>query len=97
MSVPSETTPGPDHAAPEPYQVLPDGAVEPKTKAGTAAAAGSAAIITPAVIYFVDELFYGGGEIDVPLPYVGLIGLIVTGVCTFAASYYARHVNRSQP
>jgi hypothetical protein len=83
----------PDHAAPE-YEVVDPGTVEPKTKAATVAGAGSAAIITPAVVLLADELFYGGGPIDVPLPYVGVIGLIVTGLCTFAASYSARHVNR---
>jgi len=83
----------PDHAAPE-YETVAASAVEPKTKAATVAGAGSAAIITPAVILAVDELFYGGGPIDVPLPYVGVIGLFVTGVCTFVAGYYARHVQR---
>lgn len=92
MPLPSELTPGPDHAAP--YEVVDPSAIEPKTKAATVAGAGSAAIITPAVVLAVDELFYGGGAIDVPLPYVGVIGLVVTGVCTFVASYYARHVNR---
>lgn len=86
-----------DHAAAEPYEVVDPSAIEPKTKAGTAAAAGSAAIITPAVVLLVDELFYGGGEIDVPLPYISAIGLIVTGVITFVASYRARHVNRRNP
>lgn len=84
-----------DHAAPGPYEVVDAAAVEPKTKAATAAGAGSAAIITPALVLAVDQLFYGGGEIDVPLPYVGVIGLVVTGACTFAASYYARHVQRA--
>ena len=90
----SHLTPGPDHAAPGSYEVADPSAIEPKTKAATAAGAGSAAIITPAVILLIDDLFYGGGEVDVPLPYVGVIGLIVTGICTFAAGYYARHVNR---
>lgn len=94
MTLPSAQTPGPDHAAPE-YEVVSASAVEPKTKAATAAGAGSAAVITPAVVLLVDQLFYGGGDIDVPLPYVGVIGLFVTGVCTFAASYLARHVNRA--
>jgi len=84
----------PDHAAPESYEVVDPSAVEPKTKAATVAGAGSAAIITPAVVLLVDELFYGGGPVDVPLPYVGVIGLVVTGLCTFAGGYLARHVNR---
>lgn len=83
-----------DHAAAEPYEVVSAEAIEPKTKAAAVAGAGSAAIITPAVVLLVDELWYGGGEIDVPLPYVSVIGLVVTGVCTFAAGYFARHVNR---
>jgi hypothetical protein len=84
----------PDHAAPE-YDVVSDDTIEPKTKSATVAAGSSAAVITPAVVLAVDQLFYGGGDIDVPLPYVGLIGLIVTGVSTFVASYYARHVQRA--
>lgn len=87
----SRLTPGPDHAA---YEVLPDRAIEPKTTAATVSGAGSAAIITPAVLLLVDQVFYGGGELDVPLEYVSVIGLVVTGVCTFVASYFARHVNR---
>ena len=85
-----------DHAA---FEVQPLGdsgnyPVEPKTKAATVAGAGSAAVITPAVVLLVDQLWFGGGEVDVPLPYVGVIGLVVTGLCTFAAGYYAKHVNR---
>ena len=92
--VPVPQTPGvPDHAA-QPYEVVSPTSVEPKTKAATVAGAGSAAVITPAVVLLVDDLLYGGGELDVPAPYIGVIGLVVTGVCTFAASYYARHVNR---
>ena len=100
MSLPSERTPGPDHRAPEydeqtPVDLDPPRyAIEPKVKASAGAGAGAAAIITPAVVLAVDELFYGGGAIDVPLPYVGVIGLVVTGLSALAAGYYARHVER---
>lgn len=96
MNHPSALTPGPDHAAPH-YDVVSPDTVEPKTKAATAAGVTSAGIITPAIVLAVDQMFYGGGEVDVPLQYVGLIGLVVTGLCTFAAGYSARHVNRIQP
>lgn len=85
----------PDHAAPEPYQTVTGSEVEPKTKNATLAGAGSAAIITPAVVQLVDQLFYGGGDLNVPVTYIGVIGLVVTGACTFAAGYYTRHVNRA--
>jgi len=92
--LPSSETPGPDHAAPE-YETVSASAIEPKTSRATAAAGGSAAVIVPFVTYLVDAVFYGGGDVDVPLPVVGFIGLIVTGASTFAASYYARHVQRA--
>lgn len=92
MNLPSQGTPGPDHSA---YEVVSPTTIEPKTKAATFAGAGSAAIVTPAVVQLIDELFYGGGPINVPVAYIGVIGLVVTGACTFAASYYARHVNRA--
>lgn len=93
--LPSATTPGPDHAAKlSLYESVPASAVEPKTKAATIAAGGSAAVVTPFVVYVVDQVFYGGGEIDVPAPVFGVIGLVVTTALTFAASYRARHVQR---
>lgn len=79
------------------YEVVAPGKVEPKTAAATVAGGGSAAVVTPFVLWGIDELWFGGGELDVPLPVVGIVGLIVTGACTFAAGYYARHVNRSNP
>lgn len=93
-NMPSQQTPGPDHAAPE-YDVVPDDEIEPKTKSATAAASASSAVVVPFVVYVVDLAFYGGGDIDVPVPVLGMIGLVVTGACTFAASYYARHVQRA--
>jgi hypothetical protein len=69
--------------------------VETKVKAATAAGAGSAAVLTPFVIWVVDQMaFNGDAAPDVPLPVVGVIGLVVTGVCTFAAGWYARHSPR---
>lgn len=69
--------------------------VETKVKAATAAGAGSAAVITPFVIWVVDALaFNGDAAPDVPLPVVGVIGLVVTGVSAFVAGYWARHSPR---
>jgi hypothetical protein len=69
--------------------------VESKVKAATVAGAGSAAVITPFVVWVVDELFYAGSAPpEVPLPLVGLIGLIVTGICAFVGGWYARHTPR---
>lgn len=71
--------------------------VETKVKAATAAGAGSAALITPFVVWLVDELFFNGAAPpDVPLPVVGLIGLVVTGVSTFVAGWFARHTPRPE-
>jgi hypothetical protein len=69
--------------------------VETKVKAATVAGAGSAAIVTPFVIWVVDAVaFNGDAAPDVPLPVVGVIGLVVTGVCTFVAGYWAKHSPR---
>lgn len=69
--------------------------IEAKVKAAASGAAGSAAVITPAVIWAVDELWFNGAAApDVPLPLVGVIGLVVTGVCAFAAGYLAKHTAR---
>jgi hypothetical protein len=81
----------PDHAGPN-YETVDASAIEPKTKAATVAGAGSATVITPVVVLLIDDLIFGGGPVDVPRPYVGVI---VTGACTFAASHFARHVNRA--
>ncbi|MEV4760158.1 hypothetical protein AB0J86_34360 [Micromonospora sp. NPDC049559] len=69
--------------------------VETKVKVASAAGAGSAGILTPFVVWGLDQLFYhGDGQPDVPLPLVGLVGLIVTGGCTFVGGWYARHTPR---
>lgn len=84
----------PDHAAPE-YEVVSPTAVEPKTKAATVGA-GAGSVVTGFVLYLLDAwLWNGEAEPSVPLPVVLFVGLVVTGVCTFGASYYARHVNRT--
>jgi predicted lysophospholipase L1 biosynthesis ABC-type transport system permease subunit len=69
--------------------------VENKVKVATAAGAGSAGIITPFVVWLLDQLFFdGGAQPDVPLPLVGMIGLVITGLCTFAGGWYAKHTVR---
>lgn len=65
--------------------------VEPKVKAATAAGASSAAVLVPFVLWLLAAYVFGG---DVPLPVQGVVGLLVTGACTFTAGYWARHVNR---
>jgi hypothetical protein len=75
-----------DHAAP-----ATPAAIEPKVTAATAASAGSAATILPFVLWLLATYLFHG---DVPLPVQGVVGLAVTGACTFAAGYTARHVNR---
>jgi hypothetical protein len=71
---------------------VPNAPVETKVKAATAAGAGTAGVLTPFVIWLVDEMsFNGGAAPEVPLPVIGLIGLMVTGVGTFVAGWYARH------
>jgi hypothetical protein len=74
---------------------MPNAPVETKVKAATAAGGGSAAVLTPFVVWLVGRLFFAGpGDPEVPLPVVGLIGLVVTGVCTFVAGWYAKHTPR---
>ncbi|GAB2961210.1 hypothetical protein GCM10027280_57490 [Micromonospora polyrhachis] len=69
--------------------------VEAKVKVATVAGAGSAGVIAPFIVWVVDQLFYAGdGPPEVPLPVVGLIGLIVTGVGTFLGGWSARHTPR---
>ncbi|MEV4197000.1 hypothetical protein [Micromonospora globbae] len=69
--------------------------IESKVKAATAGAGGSAAVITPAVLWVIDELWFNGAAApDVPLPLVGIVGLVVTGVCAFVAGYWAKHTAR---
>lgn len=69
--------------------------VEKKVTAATVGAAGSAAVVTPFFIWVVDALaFHGDGPPDVPLPIVGVIGLVVSGAAAFIAGWYARHTAR---
>ncbi|MGN9802079.1 hypothetical protein [Micromonospora sp. L32] len=69
--------------------------IESKVKAATVGAGGSAAVITPAVLWLVDELWFNGAAAPaVPLPLVGVIGLVVTGACAFVAGYLAKHTAR---
>lgn len=93
MTLPSERTPGPDHSTGN-YEVVDKKAIEPKTKAGTAGA-GAGAIVSAFLIWGADELWWNGGaEPQVPFEVSALIGLVVTSGMTFAAAYFARHVNR---
>lgn len=94
MTLPSENTPGPDHSAPE-YEVLDEKTVEPKTKAAPAGAAAGA-VVTAFLVWAADQLWWNGADIEpsVPLPVIGIIGLVTTSGLSFLASYYARHVNR---
>lgn len=70
-------------------------ATEPKVKASTAAGAGAAAIITPAIVQLIDDLFLDGpGPDAVPAVYVGVIGGAVVAVCAWAAGWLAPHVDR---
>ncbi|GAB3142507.1 hypothetical protein GCM10027290_17170 [Micromonospora sonneratiae] len=74
---------------------MPNAPVESKVKAATAAGAGSAAVVTPFVVWVVDQLFFNGDATpEVPLPVVGMIGLVVTGACTFVGGWYAKHTPR---
>lgn len=66
------------------------GAIEPKVRAATAAASTAAGVLVPAVLWLIGRLLGA----DVPVAFEGLIGLLITGVCTFAAGYAARHVDR---
>jgi hypothetical protein len=60
--------------------------VEPKVRAATAAAT-----LVPFVLWLLSAYVFDG---DVPLPVQGLVVTVVTGGCTFAAGYMARHVDR---
>jgi hypothetical protein len=87
----------PDHAAPEPrYEVLPSNKTEPKVKAATAGA-GAGSVITTFSIWVIDELWYSGeSPPEVPFAVVALVGLAVTTGLTYAAGFFARHVNRAE-
>lgn len=94
MTLPSQSTPGPDHSTPE-YDVVDEKAVEPKTKAAPAGAAAGA-IVSAFLVWAADQLWWNGADVEpsVPLPVIGIIGLVVTSAGSFLASYTARHVNR---
>ena len=84
-----------DHAAPEPYETVTDSEVEPKVKASATAGAGAALVLTPFFVWLADLVFWNGdAQPDVPVPVVGAIGFVVTGVSALVAGYSARHVNR---
>lgn len=83
MTLPSQSTPGPDHAA----------GIEPKVKAATVAQL-PAAVIVSFVLWAIDGIWYGGGEIDVPVPVVGLVTLVVGAASAFIGGYLAPHVQR---
>ncbi|MFI6760597.1 hypothetical protein ACIBF5_15825 [Micromonospora sp. NPDC050417] len=68
---------------------------ETKVKAAATAGAGAAAVITPFAVWLIDLLaFNGDAPPDVPLPVVGVIGLIVTGLAAWGAGYWAKHTAR---
>lgn len=88
----SHLTPGPDHAAP--YDTVPATAVEPKTKAA-GVGAGAGGVLATFVLWGLDGLFWNGDAApDVPLPVAGLVITAVPAGVAFAASWWARHVNR---
>lgn len=62
--------------------------IEPKVTAATAASS-AAGILLPLLLWVLTTWV---GE--VPVPVQAAIGTLLTGACTFAAGYYARHVNR---
>jgi hypothetical protein len=71
---------------------MPRAPVGTQVKAATVAGAGSAGVITPFAIWVLDQIFFNGAaQPDVPLPLIGVTGLIISGACTFAGGWYARH------
>jgi len=70
---------------------------EPKVKAAAGSGAGVAALITPALLYTIDDLLLDGdGPVTVPYVYAALIGGAVVAVCSWAAGWLAPHVEREQ-
>lgn len=65
--------------------------VEPKVRAATAAASTAAGILVPLVLWLLGTYVFHG---DVPFELQSSIGLALTGACTFAAGWAARHVDR---
>lgn len=69
-------------------------AVEPKVKAATAAGATAAGLIAPVVLWLLSRYLFDG--VELPLPVATAVTTCITGLCTFAAGYYARHVDRAR-
>jgi hypothetical protein len=67
--------------------VVTAGTVEPKVRAAT-----TAATVVPFVLWLLSAYLFHG---EVPLPVQGIVGTLITGGCTFAAGYLARHVDRA--
>lgn len=91
-----ETAEQPQAAAPEPaYETVSASTREPKVLAATYGAS-AAGVVSGFLLYMIDALFFGGFDkgADVPFPIVQIVLLVVPGVMTFAAGYFARHVNR---
>jgi hypothetical protein len=80
------------HAAVK-YAIVGPKTVEPKTKAA-AGGATAGSVVAGFLIWLIDTLWFGGGELDVPLPVTLFVTLVATAGLSFASSYYARHVNR---
>lgn len=80
---------------PEPYELAPTRAVEPKVLAATSAS-GASAVVAGFLLWLLDEWLWGGPEVppEVPMPVALFVALVVTTAGTFAAGYWARHVNR---
>jgi hypothetical protein len=82
------------HHAAGAYETVTAGAVEPKVKAATGAGAGAALVVTPFLLWLIARLWFAGDTAGIPLEVTGMVGFVVTGLCSLAAGYYARHVNR---
>lgn len=82
------------HAAEAKYAIVPASTVEPKTKAA-GYGAGAGGVLATFVLWLLDELIWNGQAApDVPLPVSGLVITFVPAAVAFAASWWARHVNR---
>lgn len=67
---------------------------EDKVKAATLGA-GAAGTVTTFCLWALDCAFWNGdGPPDVPIPVVGLVGLIVPAAGAFIGGYVARHTPR---
>ena len=81
-----------DHRSPAEVAVDPT-VIEPKVRAATAAASAAAGVLLPFVLWLLAVYVFDG---PVPWQVEGAVGLVVTGASTFAAGYFARHVDRVQ-